>query len=324
MLFFTGRDANFHLGFATLPIERNRHNGFAFPVNKAGQPVQFAAVQQQLSRARRARFDMRTDGWQRIDTAANELRLAIAHEHVAVRELHTPLTERFHLPAFQRDTGLEPVFDLVIEARALVQGDGFLSFFAHSFLFYRVACGSFRITAYRIASVAAGSPGTSLAVNFLRAILRGDFSDRLPAMDIARSALVPHSALDMYRLVHDVSAYPDFLSWCSGAELHEQTPELQVASLDILVGGVSSRFTTRNRLERGERLVMALVDGPFRQLSGEWRFEPLGQDGSKIALELAFEVSSRFMKGAFSQGFSRVADRLVKDFSQRADAVYGG
>ena len=51
-------------------------------------------------------------------------------------------------------------------------------------------------------------------------------------MDIARSALVTHSALDMYRLVHDVNAYPDFLSWCIGAEVHEQTPELQVASLD--------------------------------------------------------------------------------------------
>lgn len=141
-------------------------------------------------------------------------------------------------------------------------------------------------------------------------------------MDIARSALVPHSALNMYRLVHDVSAYPLFLSWCSGAEVHEQSAELQVASLDLLVGGLSSRFTTRNRLQRGERLVMGLVEGPFQRLSGEWRFEQLGSDGSKISLELAFEVNSRFMSGAFSQGFSRVADRLVKDFSQRADEVY--
>jgi hypothetical protein len=29
------------------------------------------------------------------------------------------------------------------------------------------------------------------------------------------------------------------------------------------------------------------------------------------------------MAGAFSRGFARVADRLVKDFSQRADVVYG-
>jgi ribosome-associated toxin RatA of RatAB toxin-antitoxin module len=143
-------------------------------------------------------------------------------------------------------------------------------------------------------------------------------------MEITRSALVPHSALDMYRLVHDVRAYPEFLSWCAGAEVLEESPELQLASLQVLVGGVSSRFTTRNRLERGERLVMALVDGPFQRLAGEWRFEQLGEDGSKISLDLAFEFSSRLMSGAFSQGFSKVADRLVRDFSQRADSVYRG
>ena len=72
-------------------------------------------------------------------------------------------------------------------------------------------------------------------------------------MHIARSALVTHSALDMYRLVHDVVAYPGFLSWCTSAEVHEDTPELQVASLSINVGGMTQTFTTRNRLERGER-----------------------------------------------------------------------
>ena len=142
-------------------------------------------------------------------------------------------------------------------------------------------------------------------------------------MDIARSALVMHSAPDMYRLVHDVMDYPEFLSWCTGAEVHEQRPELQVASLEVLVGGVRQRFTTRNRLQRGELLTMSLVEGPFRRLSGEWRFEPLGKEGSKVSLELSFEVSSRLMAGAFSRGFARVADRLVRDFSQRADVVYG-
>ncbi len=141
-------------------------------------------------------------------------------------------------------------------------------------------------------------------------------------MEISRSALVVHSALDMYQLVHDVAAYPEFLSWCAGAEVHEDSPELQVASLQVVVGGVTSRFTTRNRLQRGQSLMMTLVDGPFRQLAGEWRFEQLGDAGSKISLDLAFEVSSRLIAGAFTQGFSKIADRMVKDFSQRADQVY--
>ena len=85
---------------------------------------------------------------------------------------------------------------------------------------------------------------------------------------------------------------------------------------------MGQRFTTRNRLERGERLIMSLVDGPFRSLAGEWRFQQLGDAGSKISLELSFEVNSRLMAGAFSRGFASVADRLVRDFSRRADSVY--
>lgn len=143
-------------------------------------------------------------------------------------------------------------------------------------------------------------------------------------MEISRFALVPHSARDMYRLVHDVAAYPEFLSWCVDAEVIEQTHELQVASLVVELAGMRQSFTTRNRLERDERLALSLVEGPFRSLSGEWRFQQLGEDGSKISLDLAFEVSGGLLSGAFSRGFGHVADRLVRDFGRRADAVYGG
>jgi ribosome-associated toxin RatA of RatAB toxin-antitoxin module len=44
-------------------------------------------------------------------------------------------------------------------------------------------------------------------------------------MEIKRTALVLHPAIDMFRLVQDVPAYPEFLSWCSSAKVHEQTPE---------------------------------------------------------------------------------------------------
>lgn len=142
-------------------------------------------------------------------------------------------------------------------------------------------------------------------------------------MEITRSALVLHPAMDMFRLVQDVPSYPEFLSWCTRAELHEQTADQQLASLAVKVGGVSQSFTTRNRFLRGERLSMSLVDGPFSRLSGDWLFEPLGDDGSKVTLALEFDFSSRVLSSAFRRGFAHVADRLVSDFCKRADDVYG-
>jgi len=142
-------------------------------------------------------------------------------------------------------------------------------------------------------------------------------------MEIKRTSLVLHPAMNMYRLVQDVPSYPQFLSWCLEAEVHEQTVEYQLASLKVRVSGVTQSFTTRNRLVPGERLTLSLVDGPFRHLRGEWRFEPIGDAGSKISLTLDFDFSNRLLSSAFRRGFAHVADRLVQDFCQRADSVYG-
>jgi ribosome-associated toxin RatA of RatAB toxin-antitoxin module len=142
-------------------------------------------------------------------------------------------------------------------------------------------------------------------------------------MEIKRTALVLHPAMDMFRLVQDVPAYPDFLTWCLKSEVHEQTAEQQLASLVVRVSGMTQRFTTRNRFVPGERLTLSLVDGPFRHFSGEWLFETLGQEGSKVTLVLSFDFSSRVLSSAFRRGFTRIADRLVSEFSNRADHVYG-
>ncbi len=142
-------------------------------------------------------------------------------------------------------------------------------------------------------------------------------------MQIDRFALLPYSPLDVYRLVHDVPAYPQFLSWCSDAEVHEQDEQQQLASLWVTVGGLTQQFTTRNRLVPGEVLVMSLVEGPFRSLAGSWKFEPLGDDGCKVSLSLEFEFSSSLLSSAFRRGFARVTERMVGEFAQRAQALYG-
>ena len=63
----------------------------------------------------------------------------------------------------------------------------------------------------------------------------------------------------MFRLVRDVPAYPEFLSWCIRSTVHEQTRDEQLASLGIRIGGVEHDFTTRNRMVPGELLTLSLV-----------------------------------------------------------------
>jgi len=130
-------------------------------------------------------------------------------------------------------------------------------------------------------------------------------------------------ATHMYQLVADVASYPQFLSWCTASRLIDSGDDFQVASLDISIAGLRQSFTTRNELLLGKKLTMELLEGPFQQLSGEWRFEPLGSAGSKILLQLKFDFGGSLLSAAFRHGFASVADKLVSDFCSRAEEVYG-
>lgn len=140
---------------------------------------------------------------------------------------------------------------------------------------------------------------------------------------IHKSALVPYGAEQMYKLVDDIPAYPQFLPWCGAAEEISRNEDEVQASLDISHSGVHKSFTTRNRLQPGQSIEMQLVEGPFKYLNGVWRFEALGDAGSKVGLDLEFEFSSKLLGMTFGPIFSKIAGSLVDAFIQRAQKIYG-
>ena len=140
--------------------------------------------------------------------------------------------------------------------------------------------------------------------------------------EVHRFALVPYAPQQMFDLVQDVARYPEFLSWIHKATVHEHTPTHQRATLGLALAGFRPEFSTQNTLTAPERVEMQLDSGPFKQLSGQWRFEPMGV-GTQVSLDLHFEVARGLLSRALSTSFGRVADRMVDDFCQRAIEVYG-
>lgn len=143
---------------------------------------------------------------------------------------------------------------------------------------------------------------------------------------IHKSVLLWHSAHEMFALVTDVQHYPQFLPWCDRADVIERTPEGMVARVGMSIGGLQQGFTTRNTHVPDREVHMALVDGPFSQLDGIWKFLPLG-DGSQRACKVEFTLRYGFSSGALAAVvgpvFDRIAGNLVDAFVKRADQVYG-
>jgi len=80
-----------------------------------------------------------------------------------------------------------------------------------------------------------------------------------------------------------------------------------------------STFRTRNQLEQGRLIAMELIDGPFKQLSGEWRFTELSPDACKVELDIEFEFASALVGKLLGPAFNSVCDTLVSAFIKRAD-----
>lgn len=142
----------------------------------------------------------------------------------------------------------------------------------------------------------------------------GRASPEPPLSRIHRSALVPRPAEQLFDLVNDVDAYPSLFDWCTGARVESIGSDLVLARLEVRIAGVTTAFSTRNRLSRPDSIELELADGPLESLAGRWAFKPLGESGCKVTLDLDLAATGSFASRIFARGFGRIADRLVADF----------
>ena len=140
---------------------------------------------------------------------------------------------------------------------------------------------------------------------------------------VEKSVLIGHSAAKMYALVADVEAYPQFLPWCSGAEVKVLDAHKAVATLHVNYHGLRQHFTTENRMDKGALIEMKLVNGPFKHLDGFWRFAPLAEQACKVEFRLSYELSGKLMEKMAGPVFNHIANTFVEVFVKRAVSLYG-
>lgn len=141
---------------------------------------------------------------------------------------------------------------------------------------------------------------------------------------IERSVLVSFSAQQMFDLVADVAAYPQFMPWCGGAQVLESTPAGMKATVQIDFHGLKQSFTTRNTHQAPELIELRLVDGPFSALEGRWRFHALAPDACKVVFELQYAFSSRTLETLIGPVFNRIAAGFIDAFVKEAERRHGG
>jgi ribosome-associated toxin RatA of RatAB toxin-antitoxin module len=140
---------------------------------------------------------------------------------------------------------------------------------------------------------------------------------------IKRSALVEHSAEEMFDLVNDIEQYPKFMTGCTSARVIETSETELLGELSLGKAGISQRFVTRNSLNRPHSIIMNLEEGNFSSFDARWDFKALGDKACKVSLVMEFEFDSSLMNFALEKLFASVANNLVDAIVNRSHQVYG-
>ena len=142
----------------------------------------------------------------------------------------------------------------------------------------------------------------------------------MPAVKTAE--IIPVSSKQMFELVNDIEAYPEFLPWCSDARIERRIDNGIVATVTVAKGPMHHSFTTENHNREFDRIEMGLLKGPFKRFHGVWRFDD-APGGCKVSLDLDFESSNRLLAAALSKVFQVITGSMVQAFRQRARDLYG-
>lgn len=140
---------------------------------------------------------------------------------------------------------------------------------------------------------------------------------------IKKTVIAPYSAEQMFALVDTVEEYPQFLPWCSRAEVLRREGDILEAVLHMDYMKIRQHFGTRNHNTPGREIRMQLLNGPFKHLSGYWQFQPLGATGCKIRFELEYEFAGAILSKLIGPVFSHISNSLVSSFLKEAQRRYG-
>ncbi len=136
----------------------------------------------------------------------------------------------------------------------------------------------------------------------------------------AERRFLPYKRDDIYELIANVAAYPEFLPWCLAARVRPIDATSFEADLVIGFKMIRETFTSRVDLAPPDRLDVTYTKGPMRHLDNRWLLEE-ADGGCIIDFDVSFEFRSVILQRLIGALFGEAVRRMVSAFEARARAV---
>ena len=138
---------------------------------------------------------------------------------------------------------------------------------------------------------------------------------------------LPYSAQQMYDLVGDISAYPQFLPWCAAARIRSRVAdgEREIVEADLVISFKVFRESFASRVELcsdTKKIDTEYLEGPFRRMKSTWEFVDT-PSGCDVRFFVDFEFKNAILQGIIGVVFNEAMQRVVRAFEGRAEGLYG-
>ena len=140
---------------------------------------------------------------------------------------------------------------------------------------------------------------------------------------LSKTKILPYTPAQMYALVANVPAYPDFLPYCSASGIKSEIDNQVDAFLELDFHGMCKTITTCNTMTPEKAIAMRLMGGPLNTLNGQWQFEPHLTNNTQITLDITYTVQNPLYQSIVASAIGPVAEQVLQAFEQRAEQLYG-
>ncbi|SHI72804.1 coenzyme Q-binding protein COQ10 [Aureimonas altamirensis DSM 21988] len=138
--------------------------------------------------------------------------------------------------------------------------------------------------------------------------------------------IVNFTPRQMFDLVADVERYPEFVPLCERLTIRTRRERegttLLVADMTVAYKMIRESFATQVLLDPDKRQIdVEYIDGPFRFLRNQWRFED-DPKGCRVVFFIEYEFKNRALGMVMGSMFDYAFRRFAVAFEERAAKVY--
>lgn len=135
--------------------------------------------------------------------------------------------------------------------------------------------------------------------------------------------VVPYTPEQMFDLVADVRAYPEFLPWVAALRVRRDSDTETLADMIVGFKGLRETFTSRVEKRRPDHIGVDYVEGPLQHLRNDWRFAPAPSGGCMVMFTVKFTFRNPLFENLAGKMFDAAFRRMVAAFERRAAELYG-